>query len=144
MFVVKQGAGPLNAIVKTLSVLVMTRLTHRGAALRSNLNNVDWEDYPANFDLHEKGIFVDNVAAGSERLGFKGYGGPCSGGTESWQWDRNEAHTTSIGSATLGNCPDGMCYNNFKGYVVYFNPLFIVLLSSFFLFFCPSVSLFSI
>ena len=139
MFVVKQGAGPLNAIVKTLSVLVMTRLTHRGAALRSNLNNVDWEDYPANFDLHEKGIFVDNVAAGSERLGFKGYGGPCSGGTESWQWDRNEAHTTSIGSATLGNCPDGMCYNNFKGYVVYFNPLFIVLLSSFFLSFCFSV-----
>ena len=123
MFVVAAGAGGSNAIVRTLSVLVVTVQTHRGAELRSFLGNVFWRHYPANFDVQAKGTTVtDNIAAGSERVGFKGWGAPCQttpGGRMllSWQWDRNEAHSTSIGTASLGDCPvAAMCYTNFKGW----------------------------
>ena len=89
-----------------------------GAELRSNLNNVFWRHHPANFDVQVKGIFTDNVAAGSERVGFKGWGSPClSSSDPNWKWDRNEAHSTMIGTASLGSCPaTELCYSNFKGW----------------------------
>ena len=117
MFVVEATAGSANAVVRTLSVLVVTIQTHRGAELRSNLNNVYWRHYPANFDIQAKGIYTDNIAGGSERIGFKGWGMLCTGATATWEWNRNEAHSTMIGTASLGHCPSKeICYSNFKGW----------------------------
>ena len=139
MFVVDSGAGAGNAIVNTLSAKVVCIQTHRGKALKSNLQKVMWPNWPANFDIQVKGRFTGNVAAGSERLGFKGWGAQSCSVPETttkldpndrfglaqiqvptpWQWKNNEAHGTMIGSASLGTSCLGvssMCFPSFTAW----------------------------
>lgn len=94
-----------NTYEDNLGVSAVTRLTYRGRESRSSLGNVEWADYCANFDIAAgPNVVRNNIAAGSERIGFKlstppttsCEASPCSRGS---CFEGNLAHSAQLGFA---------------------------------------------
>jgi hypothetical protein len=69
-----------NILRRNLAIRTVNEYTHNDGVARSNLKNVDYPRFPACFDIKEENEFVNNTAAGSERIGFKMLGGSCTPG----------------------------------------------------------------
>jgi hypothetical protein len=106
-----------NVLRKNLVVHTVSETTYRRAGDRSYLRFIPWEDYVAAFEVTKKNFLDDNVAAGSERLGFKLHLPSCADSDSDMSFNGNLAHSTMIGLGSRGTCHASCArLENFKAY----------------------------